>query len=414
MASTEKQTQGTHDVTDPNNPDTWAQSDGPGQHHFGVTATRRDTGLVEPPPELTDEQLVDEYVKTASGLVDPARAGRARAGSMRAPGDVRQRTFADANVSGVEIGNTDVTTREVQDEELVSNQLTGLIDENSQYIKQAKQRAMELANARGSFGSSFAAGAAQRAAVEAALPIATADAQAYRDAATQNMNAQNEFALANLQRATQMDLAVLDANTRIDMANMDAELRTNMANLDALTQTNLANLDAQTRTSIANMQTQAALAMEGLRGKITFATQKRQFAHEVDQLLSKQSHDVRMFDLDADLRRQLQEAGFEHDFNMSELDQEELLEVNSLLHGYAMTEQQARLDAQRQTEHVNAFLTTQKMYIDWTTAMADVDMDANAAAAFKQQINAWYADQIGVLNELYPEQPPFTVESPGG
>lgn len=85
--------------------------------------------------------------------------------------------------------------RQVTPNELVRQQLDALLSSNSQYMRNAELRGREQAGRRGLLNSSMAAGNAQRAALEAAMPIAQADAQAYRDA-----NAANFQSLADIRR----------------------------------------------------------------------------------------------------------------------------------------------------------------------------------------------------------------------
>lgn len=59
----------------------------------------------------------------------------------------------------------------------VSGRLTGLLSEDSPYIRQARSRAERMANRRGLQNSSIAAGAGEEAAIASALPIAQGDAQ---------------------------------------------------------------------------------------------------------------------------------------------------------------------------------------------------------------------------------------------
>lgn len=79
--------------------------------------------------------------------------------------------------------------------EMVANQLDTLLRSDSPYIRNAEQRGAEYAASRGNLNSSIGAGAARRAAIEAATPIAQADAQVYRDA-----NAANFDSLAQLRQ----------------------------------------------------------------------------------------------------------------------------------------------------------------------------------------------------------------------
>ena len=79
--------------------------------------------------------------------------------------------------------------RRVTQDELVANQLNNLLNSNSTYIRNARQRGVEYAGSRGMVNSSIAAGASQRAAIEAGMPIAQSDAAAYRSANDQTYGA---------------------------------------------------------------------------------------------------------------------------------------------------------------------------------------------------------------------------------
>lgn len=83
--------------------------------------------------------------------------------------------------------------REVQQKELVATQLNDLLDSDSRYIQNARRRAMEQANSRGLLNSTASAGAAERAAIEAGMGIATADANAYRSSGDQNFAALSQL-----------------------------------------------------------------------------------------------------------------------------------------------------------------------------------------------------------------------------
>lgn len=86
----------------------------------------------------------------------------------------------------------DAVTREVGENELTSRQLARLIDENGRYIQGARLNADERSATSGMLMSSFAMGAAERAAIDAGVPIAQADAGVYANTASENMRARNE------------------------------------------------------------------------------------------------------------------------------------------------------------------------------------------------------------------------------
>lgn len=66
--------------------------------------------------------------------------------------------------------------REISKAETVEGRMTRLTGGESPYIQQARQGAMETAQSRGLLNTTIAAGAGEREAIRAALPIATADA----------------------------------------------------------------------------------------------------------------------------------------------------------------------------------------------------------------------------------------------
>ena len=94
-------------------------------------------------------------------------------------------------------------TGEVTDQALVEDRLTGLLDSDNPYIQNARQRTTEAAAARGLQNSSINAGAGERAAIEAALPIAQQDAEAYFQQGIENLRATNDMAKINVQEQNQ-------------------------------------------------------------------------------------------------------------------------------------------------------------------------------------------------------------------
>lgn len=117
------------------------------------------------------------------------------------------------------------TTQEVQDDQLMSHQLTGLLDQNSPYMQLAARRGGDMAAGRGSGNSSAYAGASMRSAIEAGAPIAQFDAGRYGTVADQNMAAENQMEQLNAQNAAQLQAAGMSAagaNMRAAMGNRGA------------------------------------------------------------------------------------------------------------------------------------------------------------------------------------------------
>jgi hypothetical protein len=85
------------------------------------------------------------------------------------------------------------------EDSLVSGQLSKLLSSDSPYMARARARAMEMANSRGLMNSSIAATAGEAAAIDAAMPIAQADASAFLGSQRDNTSAANQFGAQNNQ-----------------------------------------------------------------------------------------------------------------------------------------------------------------------------------------------------------------------
>jgi len=126
---------------------------------------------------------------------------------------------------------------------LVEKRLQGLLDTDNPYIQQARQQAMEQANARGLLNSSIAAGNAQRAAIESAMPIAQQDAETMYKQSLANQDArnksdqyfadvQNQAATTASQNLAQQYQMYLDTDYRDYLMNADASIRERLSAID--------------------------------------------------------------------------------------------------------------------------------------------------------------------------------------
>ena len=101
---------------------------------------------------------------------------------------------------------------------VVSGSLETMLNPNSQYIQNARQRGVEQAAVRGGVNSSIAAGASERAAVEAAAPLAQ---QAVNIQQTREVvNADNWAASQNFNRAFLGQLGQTSFNSSVGMLEM--------------------------------------------------------------------------------------------------------------------------------------------------------------------------------------------------
>ena len=90
---------------------------------------------------------------------------------------------------------TSVLPRQITTNETVAGQLNNLLAKDSTYIQSARNRGMETANARGLINSSLAAGTSERAAIDAALPIAQQDSTINANAGQSAQNANQDIGL---------------------------------------------------------------------------------------------------------------------------------------------------------------------------------------------------------------------------
>jgi hypothetical protein len=125
-------------------------------------------------------------------------------------------------------------TRQVTGDELVENRLRGLTNRNDLYMQNAARRGMQTVARRGMGLSSIAAGAAERSALEAAMPIASADAATFGRTQAENMEALNrglmqERDIQNQQTIEGSRLAQAGSDTamreRIAMLGFDVDLQ---------------------------------------------------------------------------------------------------------------------------------------------------------------------------------------------
>ena len=106
--------------------------------------------------------------------------------------------------------------RQVTPNELVANQLQSLLGRDSAYLTNARRRGAEFAGSRGNINSSIAAGASERAALEAALPIAQQDAATYEGANRQNADSLFGIRDAQVQARLQDWMASQDFNRQFN------------------------------------------------------------------------------------------------------------------------------------------------------------------------------------------------------
>lgn len=155
-----------------------------------------------------------------------AKAPFAAATSAKAPA---QTTVPPANqpapVAPATAAKAVATPWNASPDQTTAGQLEAIIDKDSPLMQQAKTKAAQQANARGLMNSSMAVGAAQNAVIEAAAPIANADAALAANRA--QFNAQNQTQISGLNATEQNKFLMqgLDNNNKIQLMDLEAKYK---------------------------------------------------------------------------------------------------------------------------------------------------------------------------------------------
>lgn len=186
-----------------------------------------------------------------------------------------QAVVSNATTTPAQTRDVNAVTRTVdKPTETVQGQLDSFLSSGSPILERARAGATQTANKRGLINSSIAAGAGESAAIDAATPIATSDANIYNQAAGQNLQYQNQAASQNSQQGTQVNLSNAteqnkassqnaQLSSQIAQSNADNNLKLIMQNADDATKTALATMDAQNRNLLQTNASAADLYKQG-------------------------------------------------------------------------------------------------------------------------------------------------------
>jgi hypothetical protein len=137
-------------------------------------------------------------------------------------------------------------------DQTVAGQVQKITSADSGIIQQARTRALQSMNQRGLLNSSIAQTAADSAAYDAAIPIATADAAQASKAAGYNADEQNQFAVKNQDTNTQVGLNNAQSSNQIAQANLQQQTQLKIKQLDANQQMALQDLANKDKDLIQN------------------------------------------------------------------------------------------------------------------------------------------------------------------
>lgn len=158
-------------------------------------------------------------------------------------------------------------TRNVDNNELVTNQLNTIMGENSPLLQRAKAQTLETANGRGLLNTSMAAGAATGAMLDRATPLAQGNAATYTNVLDKNLANQQQSDVLNAQQIQQNnqfnaneanDISSQNANNAIQNNQFNANLNQNNNQFNAGQQTDVNKFNATqaNNTAIVNASEQ--------------------------------------------------------------------------------------------------------------------------------------------------------------
>jgi len=270
----------------------------------------------------------------------------------------------------------DPFVRDVEQDELVENRLVGMLNSDSAYMRNARNTGRVTQAERGGLSSSMYAGAAQSAAIQAAAPIANADANAYRQAASENLQAMNANILAKLQSATQ-----------IEAANIGAMAATGAARINADAQLKIANLRHDHEAAMFQLSATHDTFMEGLR---------QEGRMQIENFL--QDGRIKLTNLTHAQQDRMQEAGFNHDVVMSELSFEQRKQIEEL---FMSPRFNAQLELERtriQNETLNGVYGSYSAFLAGLN-QADIDQVAYGRAISTQ--NSLTRNLVETFSDLW-------------
>ena len=211
----------------------------------------------------------------------------------------------DMDVERAQVAAAEENRRDVTEEELSAEQLARITSQDSPLMQLARNQAVRQANAAGLRNSSLAAGAAQAAMVDRALPLAQQDASTFAQAAGQNQqleSARREANAAREQQGAQFNAASENQATGQEFQTEAARRDSNAARQ---TQTSLTNAGYANDLLNADRQRELSYNLQQLAGDQDFAKQELASQTATDianiegqykQIISRNDTAARMFD----------------------------------------------------------------------------------------------------------------------
>ena len=306
----------------------------------------------------------------------------------------------------------------------VSDRVDAIIAKDSALMQRAATQGFQMANRRGLSNSSMAAGEAQNRVLDAAVPIATADAgdRLQRDLTrdeldsrleltnlnnktsieTANIGASASLGVAGISAATQKELAAINNRHDLTMQEKDALSREALAKLGFAHESGLADRDIAARRDIANLEVESRKDITGMQLDAAAEEGALNRAFQGDQQLQEIASRMDLANLDAETRTRIATTQIEAEGAQRNLDR--ALQQN-------LSDQQiqaAREDldvkiAAAEREKLAAIIAdanNQRMAATSNT-LNNADIPAATRTAAQNSINDQYQQTINYAQNLY-------------
>lgn len=162
----------------------------------------------------------------------------------------------------------------------IAGQMTSLLNTDSPWMKVAETRANERANKAGLLSSSMAVGAAHRAAIEQALPVAQGDAATYAQSNLANQNFMNQGVLAGQASNLQMQQNQQTFQNQSALQRQGANESLTAAAVDANNKMAMEQYGQEATTARMQLEYQAKADIQKNTDNINLAQQQMQAIQE--------------------------------------------------------------------------------------------------------------------------------------
>jgi hypothetical protein len=255
--------------------------------------------------------------KTTPTLSEVAPAGTLEAKpAVSSPANPSTQAVTGSPQTGVTTASSSYVAPEYTpgDNATVEGRLKGLLSTDSQYLEAARARAKGEANSRGLLNSTMAETAGEKAAIEAALPIATQDAQTFANSGLTGYQGKITSAQSSQTAGQAQEMAKLQAGLTTEVgaaqAKLDAALKSGLSAQEAMQTTLLATHQAGLQSGLNEQESLAKSALATLQAGLNSglsAQESKQRVYEAAQTflsqskLSQQEQDAAMARLKTEL-----------------------------------------------------------------------------------------------------------------